>query len=64
MDYYQEKEESGKYEANVQTPELAAQGDAQLQSSVGEINAEVQAYAQQMIASFNRKWKNRAACMA
>lgn len=59
LDYYQEKDESGKYEANVQTPELAAQGDAQLQSSVGEINAEVQDYAQQMIAQFQQEMEEQ-----
>lgn len=52
---YENRTEDGRYTANVQTPELAAQGDAQLQSSVGEINAEVQAYADQMIAQFQQE---------
>lgn len=40
--------------AAVETPKLAASGDAMLQSSVGEINAEVQAHAEQMIAVFQQ----------
>lgn len=43
------------YAANVQTAKLEVQGDAQLQSSVGEINAEVKAYAEQMIAQFQQE---------
>lgn len=59
FDRYQQKDDSGSYEANVQTPELTAQGDAQLQSSVGQINAEVQAYAQQMIAQFQKEMEQQ-----
>lgn len=59
FDRYQQKDDSGNYEANVQTPELTAQGDAQLQSSVGQINAEVQAYAQQMIAQFQKEMEQQ-----
>ena len=59
FDRYQQKDESGSYEANVQTPEVTAQGDAQLQSSVGQINAEVQAYAQQMIAQFQKEMEQQ-----
>ncbi len=55
LDRYQQRAEDGRFEANVQTPELAAQGDAQLQSSVGEINDQVRAHAQQMIDQFQRE---------
>lgn len=54
-DSYQQRTEDGRFEANVQTPELVAQGDAQLQSSVGEINGEVRAHAQQMIDQFQQE---------
>ena len=43
------------YAANVQTAKLEVQGDAQLQSSVGEINTEVKVYAEQMIAQFQQE---------
>lgn len=55
LNHYQEKTENGNYEANVQTPALTAQGSAQLQSSVGAINADVQAHADQMIAQFQQE---------
>lgn len=55
LDRYQQRTGDGRYEASVQTPELTAQGDAQLQSSVGQINDEVRAYARQMIGQFQRE---------
>ncbi len=59
LDRYQQKDDSGRYEAHVMTPELKAQGDGQLQSSVGQINEEVQAYAQQMIAQFQKEMEQQ-----
>ena len=50
-----ENTEDSMYDAHIATPELKAHGDAQLQSSVGEINQEVKAYASQMIAMFQRE---------
>ena len=52
---YTQMTEDKLYAANVQTAKLEVQGDAQLQSSVGEINAEVKAYAEQMIAQFQQE---------
>ena len=52
IDRFQESSSEGMYAANVATPELDANGDALLQSSVGEINAEVRGYADKMIAQF------------
>ena len=59
LDRYQQKDDSGRYEAHVMTPELKAQGDGQLQSSVGQINEEVQAYEQQMIAQFQKEMEQQ-----
>ena len=55
LNRYQVTEESLNYTANVETPELSASGDAQLESSVGDINADVEAYANQMIAQFEKE---------
>lgn len=52
---YTQMTEDKLYAANVQTAKLEVQGDAQLQSSVGEINAEVKVYAEQMIAQFQQE---------
>lgn len=52
---YEEQTADGLYKAEVQTPQVTAQGDAQLQSSVGEINAEVETYAERMIAQFQQE---------
>lgn len=52
---YTQITEDKLYAANVQTAKLEVQGDAQLQSSVGEINAEVKVYAEQMIAQFQQE---------
>lgn len=52
---YTQMTEDKLYAANVQTAKLEVQGDAQLQSSVGEINTEVKAYAEQMIAQFQQE---------
>ena len=43
------------YNACVETPELMVQGDAVIQSSAGEINAEVKAYAERMIKKFQQE---------
>ena len=43
------------YDARVETPELMVQGDAVIQSSAGEINAEVKAYAERMIKKFQQE---------
>ena len=43
------------YDACVETPELMVQGDAVIQSSAGEINAEVKAYAERMIKKFQQE---------
>ena len=59
LNRYQVTEGSLNYTANVETPELSASGDAQLESSVGEINAEVEAYADQMIAQFEREMEQQ-----
>ena len=59
LNRYQVTEESLNYTANVETPELSASGDAQLESSVGEINAEVEAYANQMIAQFEKEMEQQ-----
>lgn len=52
---YTQMTEDKLYAVNVQTAKLEVQGDAQLQSSVGEINAEVKVYAEQMIAQFQQE---------
>ncbi len=56
---YQEEAADEKYAASVKTPELTAKGDAQLQSSVGEINAEVVAYADRMIEQFQQEMEQQ-----
>ena len=57
--HYQEEAADEKYAASVKTPELTAKGDAQLQSSVGEINAEVVAYADRMIEQFQQEMEQQ-----
>lgn len=57
--HYQEEAADEKYATSVKTPELTAKGDAQLQSSVGEINAEVVAYADRMIEQFQQEMEQQ-----
>lgn len=59
LNRYQQTDETGKYEVNVKTPELQVEGDAKLQSSVGEINTQVQAYADKMIADFQEEMEQQ-----
>lgn len=59
LNRYDFEAEKSHYEAHVETPELSASGDAKLQSSVGEINTEVQAYADQMITQFEQDMKQQ-----
>lgn len=56
---YEQTDESGKYQANVETPKLQVEGDAKLQSSVGEINTQVQAYADEMIVHFQQEMEQQ-----
>lgn len=55
IDRFQKDAAENMYHANVATPEFDATGDAQLQSSIGEINDEVRAYADIMIAQFEQE---------
>ena len=59
LNRYDFEAETSHYAAHIETPELSASGDAKLQSSVGEINTEVQAYADQMIAQFEQDMKQQ-----
>lgn len=56
---YEQADDSGNYLAHVETPQLEAQGDAKLQSSVGEINGQMQTYANQMIAQFEQEMEQQ-----
>ena len=56
---YEQADDSGNYLAHVETPQLEAQGDAKLQSSVGEINGQMQTYANQMIARFEQEMEQQ-----
>ncbi len=56
---YEQADDSGNYLAHVETPQLKAQGDAKLQSNVGEINGQVQTYANQMIAQFEQEMEQQ-----
>lgn len=56
---YEQADDSGNYLAHVETPQLEAQGDAKLQSNVGEINGQVQTYANQMIAQFEQEMEQQ-----
>lgn len=59
IDRFQQKAEEGMYDASVETPELMVQGDAVIQSSAGEINAEVKNYAELMIEKFHREMEEK-----
>ena len=55
LNRFEQNATNGMYDARVETPELMVQGDAVIQSSAGEINAEVKAYAERMIKKFQQE---------